>query len=122
MHKEGYDRTEPRAKWIFGLGLAMVIVTGVLLIGVVVLYEWFRQTDYQELVANPIAEDLINLREREDAELNRHGYIDKNAGTVRISIQRAMDLLASEYAEGKVPYPTSAAPVKAIEPEELGHK
>ena len=38
--------------------------------------------------------DLKRLREQEDAVLNSYGWIDKSSGTVRIPIERAIDLLA----------------------------
>src|SRR4051812_47848255 len=38
-------------------------------------------------------EDLRALRERENAELNSYGWLDKSAGVVRIPISRAMQLL-----------------------------
>jgi hypothetical protein len=37
--------------------------------------------------------DLAAFREREDDELNNYSWIDKNAGVVRIPIERAMDLI-----------------------------
>ena len=36
---------------------------------------------------------LAKLRAAEEADLNSYGWIDRNAGTVRIPIERAMDLL-----------------------------
>ncbi len=38
--------------------------------------------------------DLKRLREQEDAVLNGYGWVDKSSGTVRIPIERAIDLLA----------------------------
>ncbi len=38
--------------------------------------------------------DLKRVREQEDATLNSYGWIDRQAGIVRIPIQRAIDLLA----------------------------
>ncbi len=45
------------------------------------------------LQANP-AYDLQQLREVENAKLSSYGWIDKNAGIVRIPIDHAIDLLA----------------------------
>ncbi|MDQ2868688.1 MAG: hypothetical protein M3R59_09810 [Verrucomicrobiota bacterium] len=44
------------------------------------------------LQTNP-AVDLQQLRDAEDARLNRYGWIDKKGGVVRIPIERAMDLV-----------------------------
>jgi hypothetical protein len=45
------------------------------------------------LQAEPIL-DLRRLRAAEDEQLNTYGWLDRNAGTVRIPIARAMELLA----------------------------
>ena len=37
-------------------------------------------------------EDLAALRTREDATLSSYGWVDRNAGVVRIPIDRAMEL------------------------------
>jgi hypothetical protein len=39
------------------------------------------------------AVDLANLRAAEEANLDSYGWIDQNSGTVRIPIDRAMQLL-----------------------------
>jgi hypothetical protein len=40
--------------------------------------------------------DLWRLRAHEDAVLNSYGWSDRQAGTVRVPIDRAMDLLAQQ--------------------------
>ena len=47
------------------------------------------------LQARPKA-DLIEFRLREDRVLNGYGWIDPNAGVVRIPVERAMDLVLKE--------------------------
>ena len=37
-------------------------------------------------------QDLQDLRGREDAQLNAYGWIDRNAGVVRIPVEEAMRL------------------------------
>ena len=69
----------------------------------------------------PVAEDLRNLRAKEDGQLHSYQYIDRARGTVRIPIERAMELLEEEYAEGRLSYPTKPAPVK-VEPPQGGRK
>lgn len=48
----------------------------------------------------PVSEDLRALRAREDIQLNSYEYIDREKGTVRLPITRAMELLSQEYAQG----------------------
>jgi len=38
--------------------------------------------------------ELNTIRQHEEDTLSTYGYVDENAGTVRIPIDRAMDLLA----------------------------
>ena len=52
-------------------------------------------------------EDLRQLRAAEDAQLNTYGWVDRNAGTVRIPIARALQLLAERGLPAR---PEPAAP------------
>jgi len=51
--------------------------------------------------------DLAELRAAEDADLNSYGWVDRNAGTVRIPIDRAMQLILQrglpDIGAGKTP-------------------
>jgi hypothetical protein len=55
--------------------------------------------------------DLKALRADEDSVLGRYGWVDKNAGVVRIPVERAIDVLA----EKGLPY-RSAAPAEPSVP------
>jgi hypothetical protein len=53
--------------------------------------------------------DLWNLRAHEDATLGSYGWVDRQAGTVRVPISRAMALLAERglpVRKGSEPVPT----------------
>ena len=39
------------------------------------------------------ANEIFEFRQRENAELSEYGWVDRNAGTVRIPIEQAKDLL-----------------------------
>lgn len=58
-------------------------------------YEKYLQKSFPEpqLEANERTE-LNKIRQREEGILSTYDYVDQNAGTVRIPIDRAMDLLA----------------------------
>lgn len=51
--------------------------------------------------------NLAELRSAEDADLNCYGWIDRNAGTIRIPIERAMQLILErglpDVGAGKTP-------------------
>jgi hypothetical protein len=60
---------------------------------------------------------LNSIRLKEEETLASYGYIDKNAGTIRIPIDRAMDLIAqrglpvrSQSATGEAPAQPKPAP------------
>ncbi|HVZ22628.1 MAG TPA: hypothetical protein VG871_16255 [Vicinamibacterales bacterium] len=94
----------------FAIGL---IVSGVVISGLVAwLYVYFeRQAARPSPVQYPLAEssmrrlppeprlqsdprdDLENLRRAEDQVLGTYGWVDRNAGVVRIPIDRAMQLI-----------------------------
>ena len=53
-----------------------------------------------------------HLHAREDGQLGSYGYMNKDEGSVRLPIRRAMELLATDAAEGKLRYPTQDQKVK----------
>jgi hypothetical protein len=108
---EGYEKRDAHAKGIFAV-VAGLIVTGLVmhlcLAGVLERLAkkpapedaWTgtrRGADttakvFPHLQVSP-AEDLKEFCEKEEAELNSYGWIDRTAGVVRIPIAHAMDLL-----------------------------
>jgi hypothetical protein len=70
---------------------------------------------------------LAGLRAAEDADLNSYGWIDRNAGTVRIPIKRAMQLLLErglpDVGAGKTPLSLmQARPAETASPPRLMQK
>jgi len=116
-HPHSYDQTEPKTSLIAILAVVSIIVLLISAFGVQFYFDraWEHQVEIQQL--EPVAQDLVNLRAREDSELNSYKYIDPAKGTVRIPIDRAMELVAKDAAENKFGYPTTASPVKT--PEQL---
>ncbi len=52
--------------------------------------------------------DLAQLRQREDERLNTYAWVDRDPGVVRIPIERAMELLATEHPRPPASQPTLA--------------
>ncbi|MEJ7608347.1 MAG: hypothetical protein WKF37_19295, partial [Bryobacteraceae bacterium] len=105
-HPDAYDRTEPQGNLIFIFGGLTVIF--ILLSAIAIQYYYdksFDQQVYQQVLA-PESDVLKNLRTKEDQELHSFGYVDRNAGKVRLTIERAMELTARESNEGRQNYPT----------------
>jgi hypothetical protein len=70
------------------------------------------------------AVDLANLRAAEEAELGSYGWIDRSSGTVRIPINRAMELLLDrglpDVGAGQTPLSLmQARPAESATPPQL---
>jgi len=112
----GFDPSEPNAK-----GLTVFLLVSV--IGLVVIYfvtkgfyEFMDERQEELSVQSQPSSDLAAIHAREDAQLKTYGYIDKTKGVVQLPVDRAMELVAKEAAEGKVKYSTAPTPVKKAEP------
>ena len=64
------------------------------------------------LQADPVS-DLHRMREAEDNVLQTYGWVDKNAGVVRIPVARALDLLAQRGLPNWGGAPVAAAQTSA---------
>jgi hypothetical protein len=113
--QSGHPRYESRdaTVWLivlFGLGLCLTLVCA--LVGGDLILAFFAEHRLQgrptsataltteepprpRLQIDP-AGDLNDLRRAEDTVLHSYGWIDRQTGTVRIPIDRAMDLLAGQ--------------------------
>jgi len=107
----GYDRHDPNTRFIAMLGGLLVIVLIAAVFGVQYYYDRVREQQVYVQVLEPQSEMLLDLRARENQELLTYQYLDRDAGTVRVPIERAMELLVEEAAEGDLPYPTTPYPV-----------
>ena len=114
--KVDYERQDlnVRSVVIFAVGLLAVIIMSMILIAVILNTLNTRRAAVEtspptafptpaapRLQPNPIdqttaVEELDQLRAREDAILNNYGWVDREAGIVRIPIERAMELVVEE--------------------------
>ena len=112
----GYDPAEPNSRGL----VVFLILTVFILIGVFVGVSAFWDVAFehqeQEVLLGKPSEDLAALHAREDLQLKTYGYINKDKGIVQIPIDRALELVAREAAEGKSKFPTVATPVKKDQP------
>lgn len=110
---EGYDHGEPNSAMIGIIGGAIVLVVVIVILAITYLYDFAHDTQVDQVVGQPVSQELMDLRAREDADLYQYKYIDRNTGAVRLPIDRAEELLIKEAAEGRLKYPTAPAPVKS---------
>ena len=100
----------PRSLLIFGGAIvATLVFVSLLMLGV---FRFFSNTQSLGPPASPFAQqrplppaprlqvepqlDLGQLHAREDEKLHGYGWVDRNAGVVRMPIERAMDLVVEK--------------------------
>jgi hypothetical protein len=115
--KEGFDRSEPNVRAIAVFGGVTIVLLVAIILGLQFYYDRVLEQQVYVQVLAPESQALTSLRNREDEELHSYRYLDRDKGTVRLPIERAMQLVVAEYAEGKLRYPTQPVPVP---PELLG--
>lgn len=95
----GFDAGEPRTRFIALFGLVSLIALVAIIVGLQAYVDQVKQEEIFVKVLQPVSEDLLALRAREDTELYSYQYIDRAQGTVRLPIRRAMELLVKERAK-----------------------
>ncbi len=112
----GFDADEPNTRGIVVFLISMVLIFIAVVLGVTYYFKYvYEQAEYEKVLAPP-SEQLRDLRAREDWNLTHYGYMDKAKGQVRIPLDRAMELLVKEAADGKLRYPQVDQAVKKLEP------
>ena len=108
-----YELSDLRPGYIafFGIGLSVVLVISVVIASLIVHYKTVQHARQdtpiprlaQEREATPgprlqvgANKDLRQMRAGEDAVLNSYEWVDKSSGSVRIPIERAMEILAKQ--------------------------
>ncbi|HVX67073.1 MAG TPA: hypothetical protein VHA11_10745 [Bryobacteraceae bacterium] len=101
MSSSGFETSEPRAGLIAALGGAIMILLVVSIAGVQVYYDHVRDQQVFIKQLEPVSEDLKALHAREDNDLHAYRFLDRAKGTVRLPIERAMELVVQEAHEKK---------------------
>jgi len=105
-----HETSDVNIRGVFGFALGLTIAFAFIAVSVWVLFQYFAAREARvvaptyplaagasrlppepRLQTNP-RQDLIDLRAREDEMLSSYGWVDKNAGVVRIPIEQAMKL------------------------------
>jgi len=114
-HPDGFDTSEPKGGFIAIFAVATVITLIATMLGIQYYFEQAKEEAVYHEVLAPESDQLKNLRATEDTQLNNYQYVDRAQGSVRLPIDRAMDLLAKEAAENRITYNTKTYPVKTAE-------
>ena len=110
-HTENHEQSDVNIRAILGFGAALVVVAAVVHLLIYVLFGFFNvRENARAPVEYPLAatqghreppeprlqtdprQDLADLRAKEDETLASYGWVDKNAGVVRIPIDAAVKL------------------------------
>jgi hypothetical protein len=130
----GYEKRDASigALLQFGFWLAVVIV--VTLFGMAWAFNYFSKisplgppaapsavvnSNLRQLPPSPMVQahphqDLVDFCQQQERAVNTYGWVDRQAGIVRVPISRAMDLV---LAEGLPTRPASEAPTGAAAPD-----
>ena len=111
-HPHSYDHTEPKYSLLWIVGGAIVILLIFISIGVQMYYERVETSAVYNRVLSQENWNLQHLRTQERKELTSYGYVDQQAGTVRIPLDQAMRLTIEEAASGRTKYPTASYEIK----------
>lgn len=106
-----FDRTEPNVKFIALFGAATLAILAAVILGIQFYFDRALERELYNKVLSQQSAALKELRAREEEALNSYRFIDREKGTVRIPVSRAMELLLEESAQGRLKYPQKPAPV-----------
>ena len=107
-----HETSDVNIRAIFGFGAGLTIASAFIGVCVWLLFQYFTAREARtvappqyplavqqsrvppepRLQTNP-RQDMTDLRAREEAMLSSYGWVDRNAGVVRIPIERAMQLI-----------------------------
>jgi hypothetical protein len=111
----GYERSEPNA---LKIGLLTVVIVFTIVVVCYAVYYWYvgqlEYTRHME-VEVPVWQETKDVRAYETERLTQYKYLDKAKGTIQIPIDKSIELLVKENAEGKVFYGGTNSAVKPYE-------
>ena len=140
--QHGHERKDVNVISLFAIVLTLFILGAVIFLVVTMMMHYFKAHEpsktagqanipatHSEEFPQPRLEvkpgaSLAEFRAAEDADLNSYGWIDRNTGTVRIPIDRAMQLILErglpDVGAGKTPLSLmQARPAETASPPRL---
>lgn len=111
-----FDRRDAKSGLIAAVSVSILGLLVVMIVGVYWLYVVAYEKIDQEVYSGAPSKELRAIEDREDENLHRYSFIDKERAIVRIPIDRAMEIVAADFAAGKVNYNTKSYAVKQEQP------
>ena len=107
-----FDRRDPQMGMVSVVSIVSIVFLACLVGGV----SWFYTVSFEQVEHDQFtgvaSKELIAIHEREDEQLHRYGYINKEKGIVRLPVERAMQLVEDEAKLGKVGWNTKTYPAQ----------
>lgn len=94
LHDENPD---PRAFSTVMVGLAGVLITVLVVIGLEVIYYRTAQAEITRKEIELVSPELEAMRQQQADRLDHYRWVDQEAGTVAIPIDRAIELIVEEH-------------------------
>ena len=116
--REGFDKTEPNARAIWGFTVGSVVTLVLVIVAVQIYFQSIYTQAVNERVLTAPSVQLQDLRNRDAWNLSHYMYGDlsKSSGRVRVPIDKAIQTFADEAAAGKLFYPAKPTVPKKEEP------
>ncbi|HEY0369400.1 MAG TPA: hypothetical protein VGC85_07370 [Chthoniobacterales bacterium] len=133
VERGGHEERDVNVRMVAWFALGLVVSAIVIHVAIAGLYKLFAAQNpspdppsriafdakmiapQPQLQNNPQV-DLANFETEQTKQLNSYGWVDKNAGVVRIPIERAMDLIAQRGLPSRGPGTNNTS---GITPEQL---
>ncbi|MDQ6911292.1 MAG: hypothetical protein M3119_06315 [Verrucomicrobiota bacterium] len=128
----GHETRDINARGVALFAAGLLVAVAVIYLAVIGVYKFFAHEipspdrpsriafDVKNVAPQPQlqidpAVDLEKMRAADEAKLNSYGWVDKDAGIVRISIARAMDLIAQRGLPTRGPSTQNASGLTAVD-------
>lgn len=128
--EQGHETRDISVRAVAWFALGLTVATALIYFAVAGLFKAFEHihpspdalhpkmlAPVPQLQTNDAA-DLAKFRATEEAQLHSYGWVDKNAGVVRIPIERAMDLITQRGLPTRGPGTQNASGVTSVQMQE----
>jgi hypothetical protein len=132
QHRRGHETSDANIRnlIVFGVGLSLLVIAGLLVSGAVLHYfvshqglgppaspfENVRMLPPEPRLQVSAPKDLKQYKAAQDEILNSYGWVDQKAGVVRIPIDRAMDILLQKGLPVGAVTPTKRGMLRTSQP------
>jgi hypothetical protein len=130
----GYEKRDASISVLLQFGFWLAVLIAITLFGMAWAFDYFSRTaplgqpaapsavvspNLRELPPGPMLQgephqDLVDFCRQQESNVNTYGWVDRQAGMVRIPISRAMDLV---LAQGLPARPATDAPAGSAAPD-----